>query len=76
MLDRPQSGNWPSREEKSLLTLIRMEPPNSPDGGAVTILTELSSTSVKLIGAGLGGLEDLYKPRVFRPSGMVRSVDG
>jgi hypothetical protein len=76
MLDWPQSGDWRSREEKSLLTLIRNEPPNSPASGAVTIPTELSSASVKLIGAGLGGFGDLYKQRVFRSSGMLGSIDG
>ena len=53
-----------------------MEPQNGPASGAVTTLTELPSTSVKLTGAGLSGLGDLYKPRVFRSYGMLRSVDG
>ena len=75
--------SWIGRREgtgvlgkRGLLALIRIKPPNSPASGAVTILIELCSTSVKSTGAGLGGLGDLYKPRVLRSSGMLRSVDG
>jgi len=46
------------RREKSV-NLEQNGAPNCPASGEVTILTELSSTSVKLRGAGLGGLGDL-----------------